>query len=122
MKTPRQALVKALTLHECKIRAEILLKDLLCDDRPRALRAADRLRTLPAFAAQDSDSILEQRVSIRHKHTLTVIALELGYPDWTACKRRLELPANRRLETVRFFQTQTGQPIGAAYLNRWFAR
>ena len=28
MKTPRRAAVSALTLHECKIRASILLKDL----------------------------------------------------------------------------------------------
>jgi hypothetical protein len=122
MNTPRRAAVAALTLHESKIRASILLKDLRCDERPRTVRAAERLRTLPTFASLDDDAIIGRRDAIRLKHALAVIASELGYPSWTACKRRLELPANSRVNTERFFESRTGEPSGAAYLNRWFAR
>jgi hypothetical protein len=46
-----------------------------------------------------------------------VVAAELGYPTWTACKRRLETPAHQRVDTERFFAAQ-----GCGFLNRWFAR
>ncbi len=122
MKTPRRAAAAALTVPECKIRASILLKDLRCDERPRTVRAAERFRSLPVFALLDTDAIIGRRDSIQLKHALAAIAAELGYPTWTACKRRLEVPANLRLDTERFFETRTGEPMGAAYLNRWFAR
>jgi hypothetical protein len=117
MRTPRRAASTALTLHECKIRASLLLKDLRCDDPPRAARAAERFRILPAFAALEIAAILRQRDSIRLKHALAVIAAELGYPAWRDCKRRLEVPAELRLDTETFFGAGS-----AAYLNRWFAR
>jgi hypothetical protein len=117
MRTPRRAAGAALTLDECKIRASLLLKDLRSDDRPRALRAVERLRALPYFAANLPESIIERRGSIRLKHALAVIAAELGYPTWTDCKRRLELPASTRVDTETFFAGNCG-----AYLNRWFAR
>lgn len=122
MKTPRRAAPPALTVHECKIRASLLLKELRCDERPRTVRAAERFRAFPAFASLDTDAIIERRGTIQLKHALAAIAAELGYPTWTACKRRLEVPANLRLETERFFESRTGEPVGAAYLNRWFAR
>ncbi|MGP0063224.1 MAG: hypothetical protein ACLQGP_06420 [Isosphaeraceae bacterium] len=120
MKTPRRAAVAALTAGECKIRAAILLKDLLSDETPRVVRAAERFPVLPAFASLDPDAIVGRRESIRLKHALAVIAAELGYPNWTACKRRLEVPASLRLAPERFFESRNGEPMGAAYLNRWF--
>lgn len=122
MKTPRRAASAALTLHECKIRASVLLKELRGDERPPALRAAERFRALPRFAELDPDTILERRESIQLKHALAAIAAELGYTTWTACKQRLEIPATLRLDTERFFESRTGERIGAAFLNRWFAR
>jgi hypothetical protein len=114
--------VAALTLHECKIRASLLLKDLRCDEPSRMARAAERFRTLPKFASLEADAIIGSRDSIQLKNALAVIAAELGYPTWTACKRRLEIPANLRVDTEKYFESRTGKPIGAAYLNRWFAR
>jgi len=122
MKTTRRTAVPALTHHECKIRASLLLKDLRCDEPPRNSRAAERFQILPAFASLKSDAIIGRRDSIQLKHALAAIAAELGYTSWTACKRRLEVPPNLRLDTERFFQSRTGEPMGAAYLNRWFAR
>jgi hypothetical protein len=99
------------------IRAAHLLKDLRCDDRPRALRAAERFRVLPYFASADGDAVLEQRDSIQLKHALAAVAAELGYATWTDCKRRLEIPAKQRVDTDRFFKAR-----GCGFLNRWFAR
>jgi hypothetical protein len=117
MKNPQQAARAALTLDECKIQASLLLKDLRGDDGLRVGRAAERLRILPQFAPHEPDAVLGRRASIRLKHALAVIAAELGYPTWAACKRRLETPPNERLDTESFFAR-----MGAAYLNRWFAR
>jgi hypothetical protein len=116
MTTPRRATSTASTLTECKIQASLLLKDLRSDDRPRAVRAAERFRALPYFAAHDPDAILGQRGSIRLKHALAVLAAELGYATWTDCKRRLESPPTTRLDTEAFFAAARG------FLNRWFAR
>jgi hypothetical protein len=117
MKTPRPAVPAARTLDECKIRASILLKDARSDDPLRARIAAERLRALPYFAPLDPDEILARRDTIRLKHALAVVAAELGYATWTDCKRRLETPAADRLDPEAFFAK-----LGAAYLNRWFAR
>jgi hypothetical protein len=117
MKSPRRAARTALTLDECKVQASLLLKDLRGDHGPRAGRAAERFRILPHFAADAPDAILGRRGSIRLKHALAVVAAELGHPNWADCKRRLETPANERLDTESFFVE-----MGAAYLNRWFAR
>jgi hypothetical protein len=117
MRTPRRAASTALTPNECKIRASLLLKDLRSEDRPRATRAAERFQILPAFAALEIEAILQRRDLIQHKHALAVIAAELGYPAWSDCKRRLEVPAELRLDTETFFGAGS-----EAFLNRWFAR
>jgi hypothetical protein len=117
MRTPRRAASAALTLDECKIRASLLLKDLRCDERPRAVRAAQRFRALPGCASDEPEALIERRDSIQLKHALAAIAAELGYPTWTDCKRRLEVPARLRLDTERFFKVS-----GCGFLNRWFAR
>ncbi len=117
MKTQRRAARPALTLDECKIQASLLLKDLRGDDGPRARRGAERFRILPHFRSLEPDAILGGRASIRLKHALAALAAELGYATWAECKRRLEAPPNHRLDTEAFFVA-----MGAAYLNRWFAR
>jgi hypothetical protein len=117
MKSPRRAARAAHTLDECKVQASLLLKDLRGDHAPRAGRAAERFRILPYFAADEPDAILGRRDSIRLKHALAVVAAELGHSTWADCKRRLETPANERLDTELFFAE-----MGASYLNRWFAR
>ena len=117
MKIPRRAALAADTLDECKVQASLLLKDLRGDHGPRSVRAAERFRILPYFAAGEPDAILGRRGSIRLKHALAVVAAELGHPTWADCKRRMERPANERLDTESLFAE-----MGAAYLNRWFAR
>jgi hypothetical protein len=117
MKTPHRAGLAAPTLDECKIRASLLLKDLRCADHRQSVRAAERFQVLPGFASFDSGAIIARRDSIRRKHALAVIAAELGYPAWTDCKRRLEVPAELRLDPEKFFAAGCG-----GYLNRWFAR
>jgi hypothetical protein len=117
MKTSHRAVQTALTLDECKTQAALLLKDLRSDDGLRAGRAAERFRILPYLAPHERDAILGRRASIRLKHALATIAAELGYATWSDCKHRLEAPANERLDTESFFVQ-----MGAAYLNRWFAR
>jgi hypothetical protein len=116
MNNPRMAARAAFTLDECKIQASLLLKDLRGQDALRAARAAGRFRILPCFAADEADALLGRQTSIRLKHALAVIAAELGYDTWAACKRRMETPANERLDTEAWFEK-----MGAAYLNRWFA-
>ncbi len=117
MKTPRRAARTALTLDECRIQASLLLKDLRGEDGARAVRTAERFQILPVLRSLDPDAILGRRASIRLKHALAVVAADLGYRTWAECKRRLETPPDRRLDTETFFAA-----MGAAYLNRWFAR
>jgi hypothetical protein len=117
MTTPRRAARTALSLDECRIRASLLLKDLRGDEGPRARRAAERFAILRPFRSIGPDAILADRASIRLKHALAVVAAELGYANWAECKRRLATPPDRRLDTETFFAR-----MGAAYLNRWFAR
>ena len=117
MKTSRRAAPLALTAQECKIRASILLKELRGEDRARAERAAERFRILPCLAADAAAAILARRDSIQLKHALAAIAAEMGYATWTDCKLRLEVPANRRVDTERFFGA-----VSCGFLNRWFAR
>jgi hypothetical protein len=95
----------------------LLLKDLRGEHAARAERAAERFRILPYFSADEPGAILARRGSIRLKHALAVVAAELGYPTWPACRRRMETPPNQRLDTEAFFAR-----MGSAYLNRWFTR
>jgi hypothetical protein len=117
MKTTRRPAPAALTTDECRIRASLLLKDLRCDDARRAERAAERFRALAYFSSHEPDVIVARRDSIQLKHALAVIAAELGYATWNDCKRRLDTPSHRRIDTERFFAAH-----GCGFLNRWFAR
>ncbi|WP_208719081.1 hypothetical protein [Corallococcus sicarius] len=105
------------TLHECKVRASLLLKDLDSPDTARATRAAERMRALPFFAGLPLGEVLARRDTVQHKHGLAVIAREAGHATWTELKQALSntepAPA---LDTGGFFQKQQG-----VFLNRWFA-
>ncbi len=105
-----------LTLRECKIRASLLLKELLADDVPRSNRAAERLRVLPSFARLAPDEVLARKASVRHKHALAVIAHEQGHASWVLLKQALGAEAQPRLDTEAFFAATRG-----ILLNRWFA-
>jgi hypothetical protein len=105
-----------LSLRECKIRASLLLKELLSDDPPRATRAAERLRVVPAFARLTPDAVLARKTSVRHKHALAVIAHEQGHASWVTLKQALGAEEQPRLDTEAFFDATRG-----ILLNRWFA-
>ena len=105
-----------LSLRECKIRASLLLKELLSDEAKRATRAAERLRVLPAFARLTPDEVLARKESVRHKHALAVIAHEQGYASWVQLKEALGAEETPRLDTEAFFAATRG-----ILLNRWFA-
>ncbi|WP_244237137.1 hypothetical protein [Corallococcus llansteffanensis] len=105
------------TLHECKVRASLLLKDLDSPDTTRATRAAERMRALPFFAGLSLGEVLARRDTVRHKHGLAVIAREAGHATWTQLKQALSDAAPPpALDTGGFFQKQQG-----VFLNRWFA-
>lgn len=103
------------TLHEYKVRASLLLKDLDSADTARATRAAERMRALPFFAALPLGEVLARRDSVQHKHGLAVVAREAGHATWTDLKQAVEarpLP----LDTRAFFQKGH-----SPFLNRWFS-
>lgn len=103
------------TLHEYKVRASLLLKDLDSPDTARATRAAERMRALPFFAALSLGEVLARRDSVKHKHGLSVVAREAGHATWTDLKQALEAREGR-LDTRALFQK--GQSV---FLNRWFS-
>lgn len=103
------------TLHECKVRASILLKELHSSDASRATRAAERLRALPSFASLAPGELLSRKDSVRRKHALAVIAREQGYDSWVELKQALGEDAPPRVDTEAFF-TRSVSP----FLNRWF--
>lgn len=103
------------TLHECKVRASILLKELLSSDAPRSTRAAERLRVLPAFSGLSSAELLARRDSVQRKHALAVIAQEQGYGSWAELKQALgEEEEAPRFDPEAFFT----RPV-SPFLNRW---
>ncbi|MFY0572833.1 hypothetical protein ACN28E_54635 [Archangium lansingense] len=104
------------SLRECKVRASILLKDLLSSEPSRATRAAERLRALPAFARLTPGELLARKESVRRKHVLAVIAQEQGHASWAELKQALGEKEPPQLDTETFFARNRG-----AFLNRWFS-
>jgi hypothetical protein len=106
------------TLHEHKVQASLLHKDLGSSDLPRATRAAERLRVLPVFASLSVAELLARRDTVRHKHALDAIARERGAASWAELKHALEQEAPPRLSIEAFFSKGQGR---SAFLNRWFS-
>ncbi|QDF02556.1 hypothetical protein BHS04_04925 [Myxococcus xanthus] len=98
------------SLHECKVRASLLLKELASTDASRAARAAERLRVLPGFAGLPLGEVLARKDSVQRKHALAVIAREQGHATWVDLKQVRELDFEHLLAHV-----------GGAHLNRWFS-
>lgn len=104
------------SLRECKVRASILLKDLLSSEPARATRAAERMCALPAFARLSPGELLARKESVRRKHALAVIAHEQGHASWVELKQALGEEAPSQLDTETFFARNRG-----AFLNLWFS-
>ncbi|MFP2961114.1 GIY-YIG nuclease family protein [Myxococcus sp. 1LA] len=99
--------MRTVSLHECKVRASLLLKALASED---ASRAAERLRVLPGFAGLSVGQVLARKDTVQRKHALAVIAHEQGYASWADLKQVREVDFEHLLSQA-----------GAAHLNRWFA-
>ncbi len=105
------------TLHEHKVQASLLHKDLCSSDTTRATRAAERLRVLPIFASLSVAELLARRDTVRHKHALETIARERGAASWAELKQALGEQGPPRLSIEAFFSKGVGH---SAFLNRWF--
>jgi hypothetical protein len=100
------------TLREAKIRASLLLKAVRSADSARSLAAAERFRVLPAFAAMTPERIVAWAESLRRKHALSAVAIEMGYVAWNALKDACS-SATTSPNVDWLFDT------GAVYLNHW---
>ncbi|WP_163990337.1 GIY-YIG nuclease family protein [Pyxidicoccus caerfyrddinensis] len=106
-----------LPLHECKVRASLLLKELCSPDSSRASRAAERLRALPAFGRLSLAELLARRDQVQRKHALAVIAHEQGYASWVELKAaREEAPPPPSAVDFEALLSR----VGGLFLNRWF--
>lgn len=105
-----------LSLQECKVRASLLLKELGSPDASRAMRAAERLRALPAFASLPPAELRAGRDSVRRKHALAVIAREQGFASWAELKAAREQEAASGVD----FEALLSR-VGGLFLNRWFS-
>jgi hypothetical protein len=105
-----------LSLQECKVRASLLLKELGSPDASRAMRAAERLRALPAFASLSPAELRARRDSVQRKHALAVIAREQGFASWAELKAAREQEAASHVD----FEALLSR-VGGRFLNRWFS-
>ncbi|WP_224365255.1 hypothetical protein [Hyalangium versicolor] len=105
-----------LNLHECKIRASLLLKGLDSAELARATRAAERLGTLPAFSGLSPAQLIARKDSVRRKHALAVIAREQGYDSWVELKQALGEETSPRFDPESFFTSAV-----SSFLNHWFS-
>lgn len=103
-----------LPLSECRIRASLLHKSLLGPDEARAVRAAQRLCTLPVYAALSPRELLDRREQVGHKQALEVIAREQGHGSWRELKHARDT-APRRFDAEAFFARDAGSDF-----KRWF--
>ena len=73
------------SVNECKIKASILLKSLQTDG-DQSKRSAKRFQRLSEFQNATCSFIKDHA---KHKHALTVIALEKGFASWAELKCQL---------------------------------
>ncbi|WP_241758718.1 GIY-YIG nuclease family protein [Pyxidicoccus parkwayensis] len=111
----RTGTAQPLPLHECKVRASLLLKELGSPDASLASRAAERLRALPVFARLSLAELLARRDSVQRKHALAVIALEQGFASWSELKAAREASPPPAVD----FEALLSR-VGGLFLNRWF--
>jgi hypothetical protein len=99
-------------IRERKIRAEILHKQVKARN-PCYLR---RLRVLPGRRRAPDEELIGMAAAIRRRDCLTVIAAELGFPNWQQAKAAL----TGDCEALEFGTLL--YPACGAGLNRWYAR
>jgi len=104
----------SLNLDEYRIRASRLLKELRGTDLAFGLRAANRFCILPGFAGKAPGDIYNSRDQVKRKHSLTVIAKEAGFQDWSQLKAAMPEKVDIAFDTTRLFQRT------ATFLNLWY--
>src|SRR6266403_5334101 len=104
----------SLNLDEYRIRASRLLKELRGADLALGLRAANRFCILPSFADKAPGDIYNSRDQLKRKHSLTVIAKEAGFQDWSQLKAAMPEKVDIAFDTTRLFQRT------ATFLNLWY--
>jgi hypothetical protein len=98
-------------IRELKVRAEILHKSLQAQ-QPAALK---RLRRLPAWRRAADEAVAQAAASLRRHDCLNLIAVELGFPNWTEARRTLT-GAGSNLD----FGNLLYPPRCCGHLNRWY--
>jgi hypothetical protein len=86
--------------------------------RMRDQRAVARLRVLTAFRRRSDEELAALATEIRRHDCLTVIAAELGFPNWTQAKRVLTGGG----EIMDFGTVLCPPALGGGHINRWYAR
>ena len=96
--------------------ARRMLNDVHSTHPSQALPAVRRLHTANVLPAVRLTDLYRQRNAIRLKHVLHAIAAELGYANWTDCKREVDRRPATLLDRFRM-------DIGAYgdYNKLWFA-
>ncbi|NRO94386.1 hypothetical protein GWC77_00325 [Paraburkholderia sp. NMBU_R16] len=71
-------------------------------DASRALPVLRRIKAAGVVPAHTLTELFAARESVRLKHVLNMLATELGYADWAACKRDVDARASAELDALRF--------------------
>lgn len=85
-------------------------------DASRALPVLRRIVTAGGIPAHTLTELFAARESVRLKHVLNLLAAELGYVDWAACKRNVDARPSAELDALRFDAGSF-----ADFATNWFA-
>lgn len=71
-------------------------------DASRAMPVLRRIKAGGVIPAHTLAELFATREAVRLKHVLNMLAAELGYTDWAACKRDVDRRASAELDALRF--------------------
>ncbi|MBI4907165.1 MAG: hypothetical protein HY820_26300 [Acidobacteria bacterium] len=98
-------------IQELKIRSEILHKRIQAGEASALLR----LKSLPGFRRATQPELSAATVAIQRRDCLTIIAVELGFPNWPVAKATLEgSPGATEFGTLLYPKRLGG------HTNHWF--
>lgn len=116
---------KGVSVQEIKIQATRLLKQLRSESPEQAMLAALRFRRLRTFWQYPLQDLLLMRHLVKHKHALTVMALEHHYVSWAEMKQALERQELGSLGTTSFDPKKWAKLLLPkrchGFLNHWYA-
>lgn len=85
-------------------------------DASRALPVLRRIAAAGVIPAHTLTELFAERESVRLKHVLNLLAVELGYADWAACKHDVDSRPSFDLDALRFDAGCFGD-----FATNWFA-